>query len=725
MKLIYSIILTGLIIHTGYAQKTDKITFDGVVDTEEWSESQRFEITFEFNPGDNVPSPYRTEAYVTYDEEYLLVGFVASADMKNLRSSIRNRDEAWVDDFVFFGVDTYSDGRYMINFGSNPEGSQLDMKINSNGNDDESYDVNYFTKTSKHSDAYHIEMMIPFNVLQFEAKPVMYWKVVFYRSTYSGDNRSQNLNFPIDRENPCLICQTPASIRIENIEKKNRTTLLPNIFAGTEGLRNEDRLEYGELRTNFGLSGLFDINNTTSLEFAINPDFSQVEADVTQIAINNTFAIQYPERRPYFNEGNDLIQSNLETVYTRSINKPLVSTKLINQGKRQRYYWLTALDENSPYLVAGENESYFGQGGSSFANIFRYQRNFQGGSNLGFLTTNRFYKGGGEGNTFSVDGLFRIRKSYTLGFELNGTSILEPNADWIESDDVIDGKTVRLDGERNTGNSVLLLMGRSSKNWNTDLFYTQASPWYATPLGFATQNNTKTFNFRQGYQHFFDEESSINSLNANVVFRTTQNFYGVNKQSFLRGQIYMALDKNIAFELSHRESFNEEFYGFVAKDLSESSLFLSYNPNEKINLEVFTSAGDAIYRDRESPEVGKSLFIGSFNNFQLSPKLRVSPSIRYSKLSKVDRDELFYEGYIFRGNMNFQFNRDISLRVVTEKNDFGKTWFLQTLLQYNPNPFTIFYIGGSTGYSLVDNLNNSYQTDSNQLYLKFQYMFDL
>ena len=69
--------------------------------------------------------------------------------------------------------------------------------------------------------------------------------------------------------------------------------------------------------------------------------------------------------------------------------------------------------------------------------------------------------------------------------------------------------------------------------------------------------------------------------------------------------------------------------------------------------------------------MGKSLFIGSFNNFQLSPKLRVSPSIRYSKLSKVDRDELFYEGYIFRGNMNFQFNRDISLRVITEKNDFG------------------------------------------------------
>lgn len=706
------------------AQKSDTIDFDGVVNTEEWSTAQRFEIAFEFDPGNNVPSPYKTEAFVTYDSEHILVGFIASADMKTLRTSIRNRDEAWVDDFVFFGVDTYSDGRYMINFGSNPEGSQLDMKINANGNDDESYDVNYYTKTSKHSDAYHVEMMIPFKVLQFEAKPVMDWKVIFYRSTYSGDNRSQNLNFPIDRENPCLICQTPASIRIENIQKKNRMTFLPNVFAGAEGLRDGDRLDYGKPSTNFGLSGLFDINNTTSLEYAINPDFSQVEADVTQIAINNTFAIQYPERRPYFNEGNDLIQSNLETVYTRSINKPLFSTKLINQGKRQRYYWLTALDENSPYLVAGENESYFGQGGSSVANIFRYQRNFQGGSNLGFLTTNRFYKGGGQGNTFSVDGLFRVRKSYTVGFELNGTSIIEPNADWIDSDDIIDGKTVRLDGERNNGNSILFFMGRSSEHWNTDIFYTQASPWYATPLGFATQNNTKTFNVRQGYQHFFDEKSAVNTLNANVTFRTTNNFYGVNKQSFLRGQLFMAFDKNIAFELSRRQSFNEEFYGFTAKNLAESSLFLSYNPNEKINLEAFVSAGDAIYRDRQHPEVGKSLFVGTFNNFQLSPKLRVSPSIRYSKLSKSDSAELFYEGYIFRGNINFQFNRDISLRLVTEKNDFGKTWFVQTLLQYNPNPFTIFYVGGSTGYSLVDTLNTSYQADSNQVYVKFQYMFD-
>ena len=707
------------------AQETTKISFDGLVEPSEWDAAERFSIAYEIDPGNNTPSPNKTDVYVTYDDEHILVGFIAYADMSTLRSSVRNRDEAWVDDFVFFGLDTYADGRYMINFGSNAEGNQLDMKIDANGNDDETYDVTYYTKASKQEDAYHVEMLIPFKVLQFETKPIMNWKVIFYRSTYSGDNRSQNLNFAIDRENPCLICQTPASLVLENIKSKNRMTFLPNIFNGLEGVREGSALAYGSVKTNVGLSGLFDINNTTSVEYAINPDFSQVEADVTQIAINNTFAIQYPERRPYFNEGNDLIQSNLETVYTRAINKPLFSTKMINQGRRQRYYWLTAFDENSPYLVGGENESYFGEGGSSFANIFRFQRTFEGGSNLGFLTTNRFYNEGGHGNTFSFDGLFRIKKSYTLGFELNGTDALEPISDWIESDDLIEGRTVRLDGERNRGHAALVFLGRSSEHWNTDLFYAQSSPWYATPLGFATQNNTKTFNFRQGYQLFFEEKSKINSLNANVSYRNTANFYGVNKISRLQGQLYMAFDKNIAFEVSRRQVFNEEFYGFNAINMAENTLFLRFNPNEKFNFETFISQGDAIYRDREDPTVGKSLFIGSFNNFQLSPKLRISPSLRYSQLAKVDSDELFYEGYIFRTNINYQFNRDVSLRLIAEKNDFDKTWFLQPLLKYNPNPFTIFFVGGSTGYSLVDPMSTDYQTSSNQIYLKFQYMFDL
>tara|TARA_B110000881_G_scaffold181614_1_gene168056 strand:- start:2932 stop:3468 length:537 start_codon:yes stop_codon:yes gene_type:complete len=166
-----------------------------------------------------------------------------------------------------------------------------------------------------------------------------------------------------------LACQTPVSLTLNNIKAKNRVEFLPYVYGGLSGEREDNALKFGKFNKTIGLSGLVDLNNVTSLEYAINPDFSQVEADASRIVANNTFAIAFPERRAYFNEGNDIISSNLRTVYTRSINQPLLSTKLISQGEHDRIYWLAAYDEASPYLIGGENGSYFGEGTAAYSSI--------------------------------------------------------------------------------------------------------------------------------------------------------------------------------------------------------------------------------------------------------------------------------------------------------------------------------------------------------------------
>ena len=88
--------------------------FDGVVNQEEWKNAQVFSLDYEIDPGDNTPAPFATKAYVLYTTSDLYVAFIASANMKTLRSSIRNRDEGFRDDNVLFGFDAYGDGRYMI-----------------------------------------------------------------------------------------------------------------------------------------------------------------------------------------------------------------------------------------------------------------------------------------------------------------------------------------------------------------------------------------------------------------------------------------------------------------------------------------------------------------------------------------------------------------------------------------------------------------------------------
>ena len=296
--------------------------FDGVVNQEEWKNAQVFSLDYEIDPGDNTPAPFGTKAYVLYTTSDLYVGFIASANMNTLRSSIRNRDEGFRDDNVLFGFDAYGDGRYMIALGANPEGNQIDIKVLPNG-DDENYDVNYESRASKHPDAYHVELKIPFANLQFKPQDEMKWKVVFARSTFTESARIQSINFPIDRNNPCIVCQTPAEIKLNGVKAKNRVNLLPFFFGGLSGERLSTGFNYGKPTGDIGLSGLFDLNSVSSLEFALNPDFSQVEADVSQVNANTTFALFFPERRPYFNEGNEIINTNLNTVYTRTINDPL------------------------------------------------------------------------------------------------------------------------------------------------------------------------------------------------------------------------------------------------------------------------------------------------------------------------------------------------------------------------------------------------------------------
>lgn len=697
--------------------------FDGIVSPEEWEGAETFKINYEIDPGNNVPSPHLTEVFITYSETDLYVGFIAYADMANLRSSVRNRDEGYRDDNVLIGIDTYGDGRYMVSLGANPEGNQLDLKLLSTGQDDVSYDVNFDSKASKHKDSYHVELKIPFSVLQFKQAPELKWKIMLYRSTFTENNRSQNINFPIDLNNPCLPCQTPTDITLQNIKSKNRVNLLPYVYGGLEGTTPEGTLDYGKPNGTVGLSGLFDLNNITSLEYAINPDFSQVEADVSQITANNTFAIFFQERRPYFNEGNDIIETRLNTVYTRSINKPLLSTKLISQGENQRFYWLTAYDEASPYLTAGENRSYFGEGAASFSNIFRYQRTYEQGTNIGFLTTNRIFKSGGYGHTLGVDGRYRFKKSYTASFEFNKSILLEPNTDWIEETDRIRDKNTQLDGEKLNGDALYFSLQRNTKHWNTELEYEQYSPHYQTPLGFVTQNSVRFLDIFHGYQHFFDKEDFVKQLGIYVGSEINYNYDNLRKYLDFGTAMYIQLSGNIESEISYNYVINEEFEGFIGENMPEFSIFASYNPSEAVRLGVFTRVGEALRYDSDNPAVGDNFFIGTFNNFQLTPKLRISPSLRYSQLKNKEDGSLYFSGFIARSTINYQFNPNFSFRLIGEFNDFDKVFFLQPLLKWNPNPFTIFYIGGTNGYSRIEE-GNRYGIENSQLYVKFQYLFD-
>ena len=399
--------------------KKSNILIDGIIDNNEWENAQKVILDYEVNPGNNITPKENTTAFITYTDTHLYVGIYAYANPEEVRASVRSRDDFGMisDDFVLVRFDTYADGRNNYLLLSNAFGSQLDARAINALTDEERYDISfnleYETNGTIVSDGYQVEFKIPFSSLPFPNGINQKWNFNITRQAFREgipiDIRSQ----PFDRTDPCQVCQTTDKLILSEITIEKRVELLPYVTAGLGGEKDniDGPFNYSKLKPNAGLGANLDLNNNSTLEITLNPDFSQVEADVTQIDINSSVALEYPERRPFFNRGTDIVQYANGAFYSRSINNPLISTKLISQGKKERVYFLSAIDQNSIYQIAGEDRSYLGQGEQSFVNVLRYQRFVNKNTRLGLISTNRYFKNGGYGNLFGTDGWFLFSKN--------------------------------------------------------------------------------------------------------------------------------------------------------------------------------------------------------------------------------------------------------------------------------------------------------------------------
>lgn len=109
-------------------RSTAPIVVDASLDEPAWQDPPTFTLDYETYPADNLPPPVRTEFWVTYDERNLYVA-VRAHDPKpaDIRARLRDRDNAFRDDFVGIVLDTFNDERRAFEFFVNPLGVQMDL----------------------------------------------------------------------------------------------------------------------------------------------------------------------------------------------------------------------------------------------------------------------------------------------------------------------------------------------------------------------------------------------------------------------------------------------------------------------------------------------------------------------------------------------------------------------------------------------------------------------
>ncbi|MBN2345192.1 MAG: hypothetical protein JXO51_02300 [Candidatus Aminicenantes bacterium] len=159
---------------------------------------------------------------------------------------------------------------------------------------------------------------------------------------------------------------------------------------------------------------------------AVNPDFSQVEADARQLDVNQPFALFYQEKRPFFTEGSDFFSSPFRVIYTRTLRDPRWGLKLSGKEGANTVGAYVVQDELTNLIFPGSQ----GSGAAlldrvSSGLVLRYKRDLGSRYTLGALFTDR--SGDNYFNrVYGVDGMARFGRSDKMTFQLLGSSTRYP-----------------------------------------------------------------------------------------------------------------------------------------------------------------------------------------------------------------------------------------------------------------------------------------------------------
>lgn len=704
------------------------VEVDGNLDDAAWrtaAHATNFSETF---PDDQTKPPIGIDAWVTYDQENVYFAFKIQDDPRSIRSNMSDRDNIWQDDYVGVMLDTYGDHGWAYFLAANPIGVQGDTRLLNNGGEDMQFNIVFKSEGKLTADGYQVEMAVPFRSLRFPSRDVQTWKINFW-ITHPREDRNTYSWVAMDRDDSCFLCQMADAPGVTDVSPGRNLELLPALTGSQSGaIRSFDNPADGfnndRVSADLSLGLKYSFSSNLTADVAVNPDFSQIEADAAQVDVNSTFSLFFPERRPFFQEGSNLFNTWINAVYTRSINNPVSAAKLTGRAGRNSFGYIGGYDQNSPITLPFEESSAIVEGGESVSNIFRFQRTFGTSSSIGALVTDRRLVDGGSGSTASIDGLFRLTKTLQIESQVVFSNTVE-DVDPEAHDNLVDrtfneGKhTAAFDGESFSGVASYISLERNARHYSADFDFWSTSPSFRAANGFVTQNNIQRFSLYQQYTFYMD--GIVKRITPSAILGYERNFQGERKDQYLWLGLHMSAAAQTNINVNYLVKSDELFRGIDFKNLRRIGLNVNSNFSNVLRLGAFVGTGRTIARNAEVPEMGKNFDFEVWGTLKPSSRLVIQPVFTYASLNDIDSDTEFFSGYILRTRFNYQFNRQFFLRVVTQYNDFNDRYEIDPLLTYKINPFTAFYLGSTHDITDFEGTTGFYQT-SRQFFFKFQYL---
>ena len=410
-----------------------QITLDGKLDDSGWQTAAKIGQWYETQPGDNLPPKVKTDAWLTYDDHYFYIGIrCEDPNPKAIRAPYVDRDAViGTDDNIAVFIDTRGDKRTAMELRVNPRGIQGDGIFNdSNQNEDFSPDFFYDTAASIDAGGWSAEYRIPFSSLRYADNDVQHWNIFIWRN-YPRDFRYALYSVPAPRDANCFLCHMQPIAGLTGLPKAGHLVAAPYVTAQDTALPEGDfgtPLDRQPVKKDAGLDVKWTPSQNQAIDLTINPDFSQVEADVAQITANQRFALFYPEKRPFFLEGFDLFDTPLQVAYTRTITAPRWGTRSTGNIAGTAYTVLVTDNKGggSTIIPGPEGSDFASEAFKSYDTIGRVRHELNHAF-VGGVFTDREISGGGHNRVIGPDFQWRPTEGDSISGEALVSSTTNPD----------------------------------------------------------------------------------------------------------------------------------------------------------------------------------------------------------------------------------------------------------------------------------------------------------
>ncbi|NIT55942.1 MAG: hypothetical protein GWN00_06800 [Aliifodinibius sp.] len=696
-----------------------------------WKQAESVYIKHQVQPNDESKAWINTEVKVLYSDQNLYFAFICEdPNPKSIRANISDRDDSFRDDYVGIFLDPFNNNQQAYELFINPLGIQMDGMRTGN-NEDMNFDMLWYSDGEITDSGYRGVMKIPFKSLNFPKRNIHDWSIQFIRN-YPRNSRYQFVWSEVDLDNSCLICQNGELTGMKDIENTNTVELLPYGMSYQSSTLNDasspnSGLDHGPIEGRIGGSIMYEPTSTTSLNAVVNPDFSQVETDAAQISANETFALYYSEKRPFFKKGSDLFSTSEDLFYSRTINRPLAAGKVTHQSQDYSIALLTAYDREAPIIIPGRYGSSLVQSDvGAYNNVVRGKYNFGSESHVGGLVTTRNqqeghnYVGSIDWNILLTDNYyFSGQAAYANTKELDDPELFDDPRPLGES-----SYDAAFNGEQFGGTLFTSEFSRQAKYYDFSFGYTSYSPTFHTQSGFINQVDQRRFEGSQSLSYY----PGWNWLSDGSVSISGTWRYDFSGQ-FQERYIFTRWSNNFGGQTNLSISFlpinDERFRGRLFTQMNRLMINVSTNPLNALSLSTHVDFGKYVNR-QENPTLGEGYNISADATVKPTSRLEMSLSYNYSELSAANGEEEYFSGDIYRLNGNYNFSKNLFARVITQYNSFNEQLQVYPLLYYKANPFTKFYIGMTDYLNYFDqpgpNGFRGFKETNRQFFVKFQYL---